>query len=55
MYSYVIEVANSESDFGLHDKALVLEIFAFYLNKSDKHFAISSNSSAKSLLIEDLC
>ena len=47
MYSYVIEVADSESDFGLHDKTLVSEIFAFYLNKSDIHFAISSNSSAK--------
>ena len=29
-YSYVIEVADSESDLGLHDKALVSEIFAFY-------------------------
>ena len=42
------EVADSESDFGLHDKALVSEIFAFYLNKSDIHFAISSNSTKKS-------
>ena len=41
-----LEVADSESDFGLHDKALVSEIFAFYLNKSDIHFAISSNSRA---------
>ena len=41
-----LEVADSESDFGLHGKALVLEIFAFYLNKSDIHFAISSNSGA---------
>ena len=30
MYSYVIEVADSESDLGLHGKALVSEIFAFY-------------------------
>ena len=30
-----IEVADSESDFGLHGNALVSEIFAFYLNKSD--------------------
>ena len=30
VYSYVIEVADSESDLGLHDKALVLEILAFY-------------------------
>ena len=30
VYSYVIEVADSESDFGLHGKALVSEIFAFY-------------------------
>ena len=48
-----LEVADSESDFGLHEKALVSEIFAFYLNKSDIHFAISSNSSAKKCLIED--
>ena len=41
-----LEVADSESDFGLHDKALVFEIFAFYLNKSDIHFAISSYISA---------
>ena len=30
LVSYVIEVADSESDLGLHDKALVSEIFAFY-------------------------
>ena len=30
MYSYVIEVAHSESDLGLHGKPLVTEIFAFY-------------------------
>ena len=30
MYSYVIEVADSESDLGLHGKPLVSEIFAFY-------------------------
>ena len=41
-----IKVADSESDIGLHGKALVSEIFAFYLNKSDIHFAISSNSGA---------
>ena len=41
-----IKVADSESDFGLHGKALVSEIFAFYVNKSDIHFAISSNSGA---------
>ena len=29
VYSYEIEVADSESDFGLHGKALVSEIFAF--------------------------
>ena len=28
--SYVIEVADSESDVGLHDKSLVSKIFAFY-------------------------
>ena len=39
-----MKVADSESDFGLHGKALVSEIFAFHLNKSDIHFAISSNS-----------
>ena len=50
-----LEVADSESDFGLHEKALVSEIFAFYLNKSDIHFTISSNNSAKSRLIEDIC
>ena len=33
-----LEVADSESDFDLHGKALVSEIFAFYLNKSDIHF-----------------
>ena len=33
-----LAVADSESDFGLHGKALVSEIFAFYLNKSDIHF-----------------
>ena len=30
LYSYVIEVADSESDLGLHKKALVSEIFTFY-------------------------
>ena len=30
MYSYVIEVAGSESDLGLHDKALLFKIVAFY-------------------------
>ena len=30
VYSYVIEVPDSESDLGLHGKALVSEIFAFY-------------------------
>ena len=30
LYSYVIEVADSESDLGLHGKALVSEIFTFY-------------------------
>ena len=30
MYSYVIEVADSDSDLGYHAKALVSEIFAFY-------------------------
>ena len=30
VYSYVIEVTDSESDLGLHGKALVPEIFAFY-------------------------
>ena len=30
VYSYVIEVADSESDLGLHGEALVSEIFAFY-------------------------
>ena len=30
MYSNVIEIADSESDIGLHDKALVSEILAFY-------------------------
>ena len=30
MYSYVGEVADSESDLGLHGKPLVSEIFAFY-------------------------
>ena len=42
-----IEVADSESVFSLHEKALVSEICAFYLNKSDMRFIISSNSSAK--------
>ena len=42
-----IEVADSESDFALHENTLVSEIFSFYLNKSDIHFAISSNSSTK--------
>ena len=41
-----LEVADSESDFGLHGKALVSEICAFYLNKSDIHFCYSSNSGA---------
>ena len=31
VYSYVIEVADSESDFGLHIKALVSEILLFIL------------------------
>ena len=30
VHSYVIEVANSESDLGLHGKSLISEIFAFY-------------------------
>ena len=30
VYSYVIEVADPESDLGLHDKALVSKIFSFY-------------------------
>ena len=30
VYSYVLEVADSESDLGLHGRALVSEIFAFY-------------------------
>ena len=30
VYSYVVEVADSESDLGLHGKPLVSEIFAFY-------------------------
>ena len=30
MYSYVIEVADSESDLGLFSTALISEIFAFY-------------------------
>ena len=30
VYSYVIEVADSESDFGLFSTALVSEIIAFY-------------------------
>ena len=30
VYSYVIEVADSESDLGLHGRALVSEIFVFY-------------------------
>ena len=50
-----LEVADSESDFGQHEKALVSQIFEFYLNKSDIHFIISSNSSAKSRLFEDIC
>ena len=51
-----IEIADSESVFSLHENALVSKISAFYLNKSDIHFIISSNSSAtKSLLIEDIC
>ena len=30
MYSYVVEIADSESDISLHGKALVSEILAFY-------------------------
>ena len=30
VYSYVVEVADSESDLGFHGKPLVSEIFAFY-------------------------
>ena len=40
-----LEIADSESYFGLHENALVSELFAFYLNKSDIHFSIFSNSS----------
>ena len=51
-----IEVADSKSVFSLHENALVSEICAFYLYKSDIHFIISSNSSAtKVFLIEDIC
>ena len=42
-----LEIADSESYFGLHENALVSEIFAFYLNKSDIYFAIFLNSSLK--------
>ena len=42
MYFYVIEVADSESNFDLHKKALVSEILLFIRIKVT-HFAISSN------------
>ena len=42
-----IEVADSESFVSLHENALDSEICAFYLNKSDTFYFISSNSSAK--------
>ena len=46
-----LEVADSEFVYSLHEKALVSEICAFHLTKSDKQFIISSNSSAKKLFI----
>ena len=46
-----LEVADSESVFSLHENVLVSEICAFYLNKSDIHFIISSNTSAKKSFI----
>ena len=33
VYSYVIQVADSESDFGLHGRSLISEVFAFYYLK----------------------
>ena len=42
-----LEIADSEYNFGQHENTLISEIFAFYLNKSDIHFAICSNCSAK--------
>ena len=49
-----IEVADSESVCSLHENALVSEICAFYLNKSDIHFIISSNSSGTIILFEEI-
>ena len=50
-----IEITDSESVFSVHENGSLLEICWFYLNKSDIHFNISSNSSGKSCLIEDTC
>ena len=48
----IIEVADSESGFSLHENALVSEICAFYLNKNDIHFIILRIVEQKSRLIE---
>ena len=53
MYSYVIEVADSESDFGLHDKTLVSEILLF-IRIRVTYFAISSNKINIYLRLNDL-
>ena len=52
VYSYVIEVADSESDFGLHNKTLVSEILLF-IRIRVTHFAIYSNKINIYLQLKD--
>ena len=49
MYSYVIEVADSESDIGLLKQSFSFGYIGIYSNKSNIHFAISSNKINKYL------
>ena len=46
VYSYVIEVADSESDLGLHGRSLISKIFAFYhLGRSGRHGRVHLGNS----------
>ena len=46
-----LEVTDFESNFGLYEKALVSDIFAFYFNKYNLHFAIFMTSISKKYFI----
>ena len=42
-----LEFTHFESNFALHENALVSEVFAFYFKKSNIHFAIFINNILK--------